>query len=79
MTYDEVPADPAPGHPGRRGQELLLPFGRGLPACCRGWSRRRRRAPLSEWWKGGHGFRLLLPQGGRRSRSSSSAATSCRT
>ena len=34
---------------------------------------------MGEWWKGGHGLRLLLPQGVRRSPSSSPAATSCRT
>ena len=29
-------AHPAPGHPGRRGQELLLPFRRGLPCAAAG-------------------------------------------
>ena len=34
---------------------------------------------LAAWWNGDAGLRLRLPQGDRRSRSSSSAATSSRT
>ena len=56
-------AHPAPGHPGGRGQELPLPLRGGLRRAARGWSRRRRCSSLAAWWKGGTGFRLLLPPG----------------
>ena len=54
---------PAPGHPGGRGQELLLPLRRGLPRAAAGGPEDGGAAP---WPRGGRaaGLRLRFPQGG---------------
>ena len=76
VAYDDVPLSCA--RPSWRPRtRVLLPFGRGLRALPRVVRKTAARS-LGEWWKGGAGFRLLLPQGGRPSLSSSSAATSSR-
>jgi hypothetical protein len=54
---------PAAGHPGRRGQELLLPSGVDYGALPRVVRKTAARS-LGEWRNGDAGLRLLLPQGG---------------
>ncbi len=69
---------PAPGHPGGRGQELLLPLRRGLPRAAAGGPEDRGALP-GRLVEGRLGSGCASPRAARRSRSSSSAATSSRT
>ena len=63
VSYDEVPAHPAPGHPGGRGQELLLPLRRGLRRAAAGGPEDGGALP-GRMVERRRGFRLRLPQGG---------------
>jgi len=75
VTYDEVPLILRQAIVAAEDKRFFTHSGvdyRALPRVVQKMAVRS----LAAWWKGGQGLRLLLPQGVRRSRSNSSAATS---